>query len=420
MKKIYILPILAAALLSTGCSKETPFDGEESRSEGKFLKSALSMDINGDEILHKNIHTRADVNVDDFTVIFTKSGQTTPAAKYKFGEMPEVVVLPVGTYTCTATYGEDRAAEWENPYFLGASEPFEISAYEITSYIDPIECQLSNVKVSIDFAPSLAAAMSADSYVEVKVGSADALKFTSVEAQSGKAGYFKYSSETTLVATFHGNVDGAPTVETKSYSNILNGHHYKVTFKLHSHDGDPTGSASADVTIDASVVVTDVERNVEVGEEELLDDTERPREDGGDTPSGNEDKQPTITAQAPVNIDIVNNGNSLTSCVLDIHSYAEGGIIEFTCDIDSPTLTPEELAGVGLAAHLDLVNTPDDLAGPLSGLGFPVRVGGQKDVQFVLTNFLPMLEALGESEHHFVLTVKDANGTCAKTLKIKY
>lgn len=417
MKKLYILPIVAAALALTGCSKENPFEGSQTGAEGKFMKSALSVELNSDEFSHQNIRTRA-AEVDDFTILFIKDGQQVPAAKYKYAEMPDVVTLPEGSYSVKASYGEDRNAEWENPYFLGESEAFEIKAYEITSYIEPIVCSLENVKVTIDFDPLLRQAMSADSYVEVKLGDNDGLKYTSIEADSQKGGYFRIAAESTLVATFYGTVDGAKTVESKSYNNISKGNHYKVTFRLHPDPNDPSSDVNGEVMVDASVVITNMETNVEVGEDPLLDDNERPREDNGDNPG--EKTAPGITAEAPLNIDIVNDGNSMTTCVLNIHSYAPAGIQEFTCVIDSPTLTPEELESVGLAANLNLAETPANLQGALSGLGFPTNVKGQKDVQFVITNFLPMLAALGESEHHFILTVTDEYGTTQKTLKIKY
>ena len=94
------------------------------------------------------------------------------------------------------------------------------------------------------------------------------------------------------------------------------------------------------------------------------------------------------------------------------------GITAFDVDIISDKLTPEELEGVGLAAHMDLVN-PGSLEEPLSGLGFPVNVGGEKSVEFNITGFLPMLGALGAAEHTFKLTVTDETGTTEKELKLK-
>lgn len=419
MKKSYILSFLAAGLLMTGCSKENPFGGETVE-EGQILKSALSMDVKADDTERQKSRTRADVNVDDFTVIFTLEGHSQPSAKYKYSEMPEVVTLPAGTYTCTATYGELRQAEWESPYFLGVSEEFTVNPYEIVSYVKPIVCKLENIKVTIDFDSELRSRMSDDSYVEVKVGASSALNFTVAEADAKKAGYFMHTSETTLVATFNGTVDGVKTVETKSMRDIQKGNHYKITFRMHPEGGGgSSGDLDTDVTVDASVTIVDVSRNVPVGEEPLLDDSERPKEDPDD-PNPPQPEAPSITAEAPCTLDGVNDGNTLTSCVLNIHSNADGGITAFTCDIVSPNLTEEELQSVGLASHLDLVNTPDDLADALSGLGFPVNVGGHKDVRFEITSFLPMLQIFGPNRHDFVLTVTDANGTTTKTLTIKF
>ena len=95
---------------------------------------------------------------------------------------------------------------------------------------------------------------------------------------------------------------------------------------------------------------------------------------------------------------------------------SETGITAFTVDIKSDTLTPEVLSGVGLTDHLDLVN-PGAYAEALSGLGFPVNVGGMKDVpEFDISGLVPLLGALGSGDHRFILTVSDAGGTTVETL----
>lgn len=414
MKKIYIISLCAAALLAGGCSKENPFGGEYSGNEGKVLKSALDMSVVNDEIIHS---TRAEARAEDFTVVFTKEGESAPAAKYKYADMPEVVVLPEGKYTCTATYGEDRIADWENPYFLGVSEPFDVVAYEITSYIEPIECTLQNVKVTVVFDPALQARMSEDAFVEVKVGDNDGLHYTSTDASAGKAGFFKHTAESTLVATFNGAIDGIQTVETKSFKDVKKGHHYKITFRIHDHNGDGTGDAEINgVKVDATVSTEDLVRNVDLPDEPMLDDSERPREDNPDTPPTPGDKGPKIEGSGNIRLGEVNVVHDGDVVELLITSEAEGGFTTFTCDIDSPTLTPEELENVYLSSHLDLVN-PGSLEGPLQELGIPVNVGGQNSVTFKLTDFLGLLGALGlDYTHTFTLTVGDADGTNTKSL----
>lgn len=423
MKNKYMLSILTAGLILTGCNKENPFDGENS-AEGKLYKSSLDMSVT-DNNIQVNMPTRAGgYNLNDFQVSFIKDGSSIATKTYTYGEMPEVVTLPVGLYTAKAILGEDREAEWENPYFVGTSSQFEVSAYEITSYIDPIECELHNVKATIEFAPSLANVMSADSYVEVKVGSNSGLNFTKAESDNGKAGYFRHTDETTLVATFHGSIDGARVVETKTYTGVAKGRWYKLTFKLHEGSGDSSGDIEGGVVIDGSVNVIDVNADVNVGDDEPLDDSGRPEWNpggGGDDPEPNTGEAPEFVAVTPgLVFDTPYHVTGDSSCEFKIVSTAEGGFTEMTCDIISPDLTPEELAGFGIPAHLDLVNTPADVAETLGGLGFPVNVGGEKSVIFNLSPFMNLMVVFGNHQHEFKIAVTDANGTTVKSLILQF
>lgn len=424
MKKFNIFCFASLLLLLVGCNKENPFSAITNEEEGQLLKSAIGVDLKVDDVVRKKIGTRADVSVNDFTVIFTKVGSDVPVKTFKYGEMPDVVTLAAGDYICTATYGENRIADWENPYFKGVSEEFHINPYEITSYISPIVCRLENIKVTIEFDASLKSCMYADSYVAVKVNSSNELNYTLEIAEAGQAGYFMHNDESTLVATFNGKVDGVQISESKSLTGVTKGNHYKITFKKHADGGTSGGDSDADIQVDASVTVVDVERNIEREEEELLDDSERPSEgdddpgeDPGDDPTP---KLPTIEGKNGLNLDIVHDGNSMTECELKIMSYAEGGITDLVCDIESDRLTPDELQGVGLSQHLDLGKTPSEYNEILVNLGFPTNVAGRKEVDFSITGFLTLMGALGDGEHHFVITVTDANGTTTKTLKIKY
>lgn len=431
MKKIYLIPLLSAGLLLAGCSKENGF--ESSDDEGQVLKSALDVSMPSDQSQIVVTRAGSDVDLSQFKINFIKTGESVATQSYTYGEMPEVVTLKAAEYRATAELGQDREAEWENPYFKGESKPFEVRPFEITSFIDPIECELLNIKVTIAFDESLAAAMSADSYVEVKVGDNSGLNFTSAEATAAKAGYFRHTTETTLVATFHGTVNGSEIVESKSYNDIAKGRWYKLTFKLHPNQGgDPTGGAEGAVTVDASVTTEDVNMNVVIEEDEPLDDSERPTEGDDDNPP----TPPTPEKEAPEILPLSEGmvfdkpwPVTLTSnCEFKILSHAEGGIQEFTCEIISSDLTPDELGGMGLPNVLDLVNEPaSDSTYPnyWNVLGnepfnFPVNVGGQSEVLFKLTDFMSMMGVFGNHQHTFRLHVKDANGVVNKDLILQF
>ncbi|MBS6458834.1 MAG: DUF4493 domain-containing protein [Alistipes sp.] len=109
---------------------------------------------------------------------------------------------------------------------------------------------------------------------------------------------------------------------------------------------------------------------------------------------------------------------------VDITVDAPAGIKAFEVQIVSDTLTPQELAGVGLCDNINLVNPEDsvDSTGKLedkSGIedalknfGFPTgsSVLNQTRVEFSITNFLGLLSFTGNGEHNFIMKVTDNDG----------
>ena len=429
MKKSYIIPVLVAGLLLSGCSIEDQFEGGP-KGHGRVLKSALDVTLNTDENVRLTRTGNSDVSLDDFDVVFTQNGGAE-AARYKYADMPDVVLLPAGSYTCTASYGENKLHAWNSPYYFGESNGFSVTANAITSSIDPIECKLGNVKVTVTIDNFLEQNLDENAYVNVKVGANDGLDFTREKISNGDAGYFQYSQELTLVATFFGKLNGQDVSTTKSYKNIMSGSHYKLNFRLHDGDDGVSGGSHTSVVIDTNVSLDNKNQGLDADDEPIVvDPTEHPSEGDGENPGpvnppvdpDNPDvSAPTVEGEAPLDLDNVNvmQGDGSDICILTVKSSAEGGIVEFTCDIESPNLTAEELASVGLSSHLDLVN-PGELQGALEGLGLPVNVGGMKDVEMNITSFIPLLAVFGPNEHTFKIMVKDANGTTEKSLRIKF
>ena len=118
---------------------------------------------------------------------------------------------------------------------------------------------------------------------------------------------------------------------------------------------------------------------------------------------------------------------------VDITVDAPAGIKAFEVQIVSDTLTPQELAGVGLCDNINLVNPEDsvDSTGKLedkSGIedalknfGFPTgsSVLNQTRVEFSITNFLGLLSFTGNGEYNFIMKVTDNDGVqTIKTLML--
>ena len=93
----------------------------------------------------------------------------------------------------------------------------------------------------------------------------------------------------------------------------------------------------------------------------------------------------------------------------DLVVSVPNGISSFRVIIDSPLLPESELQGIGLTSDFDLVS-PGGYADKLSGLGFPVHIGGETSVSFNISQFVPMLQILGSGTSNFHLTVTDSKG----------
>lgn len=106
----------------------------------------------------------------------------------------------------------------------------------------------------------------------------------------------------------------------------------------------------------------------------------------------------------------------------DILIATEIGIADLSVEIISNTLTPSELAGVGLSNVFSLVNDSQYFEA-LSNLGFPVgdQVEGKNELTLSITQFLAVLKMLGNGDHDFQITVTDAEGhATTKTVMLHF
>lgn len=425
MKKIFNIFLLIAMVgvaALTSCSKEDPFGGEEAKDGyGSVSFRKMYVEVRNDEKIIKNIpgRTRASVDVAAF-VVTVKSADGTVAYEGTYAAMPEVLTLPVGEYTVTVNSPKLEDAAWEAPYYEG-SQTFSVAKDDVVE-VDPVVCKLANVMVTVRFEDKLLAAMGDDCKVTVVACQNGRLEYTASETRDGFFRFVSGEGTPTMIATFSGTVDENYEENFRTYTEVAPGNHYIITYRLHSASQDvpdPTGQLTPGVTVDATVTRVDMTIDVNVDDDILADDW-RPTQGGEDPvtpvdPSGN--PAPAITATDGISWTSANIVNA--SSVVEITVHSEAGITAFTVDIDSNTLTPSELEGVGMNSHIDLVN-PGSMADSLVRLGFPINVGGQKDPDVMkLSQFLGLLDMLGPGIHKFHFTVSDANGTTKKTLTLQ-
>ena len=235
--------------------------------------------------------------------------------------------------------------------------------------LDTVVCTLQNIKVTVTYSEDLKSFMGEDNrYTYSDIGSGS-LDFSQTET---RAGYFRSDSESNLlIATFTGTIDGYEEVNRIQVDNVKAGEWRKIHYDIKRPEpGSETGGVDPSVTVDASCETIDHEGNVIIDEEVIPDPN--PSDPGTDP-----DPEPEPSGAPQITSETIALGTPVTvttgmQVVVDIISTDKDGLTQLTVDIESPTLTPEELSGMGLSAHLDLVN-PGALKEAIEGLGFPTE-----------------------------------------------
>lgn len=423
---------IAAGLLASSCSKESPFENEMPLQTGKLMTESLTVSLHNPDgprsVKNRNVRMGAPEK-DLFTVEFIKDGKVVK--EYNYAEMPEIVTLPVGDYKARAYYGTNPDAAWESPFYEGETENvFTIESDKITEKVDPIVCKIANVRVSVDFDPVLLSKMGDDCTVTVVAGEKGTLQFD--KNTTSKSGYFAFVEDSpTLVATFSGTVDGFETTESKTFTNVAPGKYYQITFRLHEPNDDNPGNIGGDdmIIVDASVISSEIDGSVDDPDDEVIEGNMRPSETPEDQPGEEDPNQPgkpdepkgaapTITSNPGIDLEAENVLTDDLQVILTVES--EAGIQEFNVQIQSEVLE-RELAGE-LPTDLDLVNTPQEQVDFFDSFGFPSNVGGSHKEIINLSDCMSLLKMVSSpgDKHYFVLRVKDANGEVTKTLKLVY
>ena len=368
--------------------------------------------------------TRTSVDVNNFDCsIINDEGVVVMA--FKYAERPtEPIMLETGDYIFKIQSGEVEGAVWESPVY-GATRAFKIVRKQSTP-LSEVVCTLMQIKVTIIYAVDLMERLR-DTNTTVTVGE-NSLVYSLDEK---RAGYFYATSQANN--TIELLIDGQyaadkenfkPVKMTKQITGVKAGQHSKIHLYIeHAEEGNIKVSA----TISDWVIDEVIPCNVAdfVTEEEWKED------------EGKEEPTPT---EAP---DIIWEGYDFSKrypitsdLTVDLVVVASSGIKELLCEIDSETLTPEQLSSVNLCNILNLCypkqsydsNNPTDyidVEQPLRDLDFAVaeEVLNQKSVNLSITKFLMVLQGVSGSSlkyHNFVLTVTDNNNvTTVRTLQLQ-
>ena len=370
--------------------------------------------------------SRAGVDVSNF-LLTIKNSQGEQVEQYTYSEMPEIISLPVGTYTVVASSAEAATNGFDVPFYTGSTEQFTIKENELTE-VSALTCRLANVMISVEYDEELRKLMGEDVVTTVKIGD-NSLDIPSSETR--KAYLIAPASAGSMDITLKGTIDGESVTEVKRVDNVQAGQYNIIKYVLNSVDDGTNsnggGNLNIAINIDSSMTSSDETVGVNPGEEPGIDDFptdggEEPGDgdgDGGDE-SGSEQNMPTIegTSFNKVPFDIDNDRLTISGAAeLQVTIGAPNGIANLFVEIISETLDVSE---VGLPKSFDLAY-PGENSDALSGLGFPVgdKVIGQTEVPFDISNFTILLPTF-KGNHDFKIRVVDSKGLEeTKTLKLK-
>lgn len=419
MKNILFTLTALMALLFSSCHSEEMRMKETGIGEVSLAKFTLSVEV---EIGDIEFSRASDIDISKY-IITIKDTKGEEVGHWIYGEMPEIISLAVGNYTVEAASSLQPTTGINMPYYYG-EENFTIEANKLTE-VETIVCQLANICVTFDFTDEFAELIEDDFEAVFKIGDNSV---TMTKADEGKKAYLPAVSENnSLDITWKGTLDGEATEGTMRQDNIQVGEMHTVSFNLDKVDEVYPFGLKVSIQIDETISRVDDKLVVNPGTEPPLEDF--PAEDGGEdegTGGGTTPDAPTIVGTdfkgSPFDIDNdvleIKEGEVVT---LKVTLSSSVGIGHVYVTIDSETLTPDVLQGVGLTSSFDLVE-PGQYESALKGLGFPVsdEVKGKKTILFDITKFTEMLGIYGEANHNFILRVSDTNGnSTTKTLKVK-
>lgn len=413
MKKIFQILILATIAISfIACKEDEP---TPQKTTGDIALSSLLVSYDPTATIVRS------TDVNNFIVSIYENSNSTLKAQWSYKDMPDVFTLEAGSYTLKVASHTPEDAAWDTPYYYAEKE-FVIEVEKVTT-IGEIICVLSNVKVTVEFSNDLLAVMGDDCKVNVGLGKGS-LDFVKNET---RAGYFAVNNdvENRLFAYFTGSVDGYVDTTYREIENVKAGEWRILRYSLKENTDSNIESGSFAARLNVDVTCYTIEQNVQVSvKEDVIEDPEgnKNEDNGGD--DDNDDPTPPTPTDGPkieaTTFDITQPQILTDDLVIKVIVTSQSPLAGLTVDIESTTLTADELEAVGLSAHLDLGN-PGNLRPQLEGLGFPVaeNVIGKNELSFDITQFGGLLAALGPGSHSFVMKASDQdNNVTTQTLTL--
>lgn len=373
--------------------------------------------------------SRAGVDVSNF-LLTIKNSQGEQVEQYTYSEMPEIISLPVGTYTVVASSAEAATNGFDVPFYTGSTEQFTIKENELTE-VSALTCRLANVMISVEYDEELRKLMGEDvvTTVTIKEKTRDMIKEYSLDIPSSetrKAYLIAPASVSPMDITLKGTIDGEFVTEVNRVDEVQAGQYNIIKYTLSPvDDGNNSegGNLNIAINIDSSMTSSDETVGVNPGEEPGIDDFPT---DGGEEPGdGDGDGEGGITSDisitgkdlggSPFDIDQTQTITGATTLIVGIEVPA--GIQNLKVTISSDN---EDFGSIGASfGTFDLAN-PGDKESMIAELGLPygTAVKDKTELDFDISTFTSLLIPF-DGTHTFNIAVTDNQGkTESKSLVI--
>lgn len=430
MKNIFLICLTLMAVLFTfsACHSEKMETGATDVTGQLSLASMkLEVDLKVDTVYPQS---RAGVDVSNF-LLTIKNSLGEQVEQYTYSEMPEIISLPVGTYTVVASSAEAATNGFDVPFYTGSTEQFTIKENELTE-VSALTCRLANVMISVEYDEELRKLMGEDvvTTVTIKEKTQDMIiKEYSLDIPSSetrKAYLIAPASVSPMDITLKGTIDGEFVTEVNRVDEVQAGQYNIIKYTLSPvDDGNNSvgGNLNIAINIDSSMTSSDETVGVNPGEEPGIDDFPT---DGGEEPGdGDGDGEGGITSDisitgndlggSPFDIDQTQTITGATTLIVGIEAPA--GIQNLKVTILSDN---EDFGSIGASfGTFDLAN-PGDKESMIAELELPygTAVKDKTELDFYISTFTSLLIPF-DGTHTFNIAVTDNQGkTESKSLVI--
>lgn len=434
MKNIFLICFTLMVVLFTfsACHSEKMETGATDVTGQLSLASMkMEVDLKVDTVYPQS---RAGVDVSNF-LLTIKNSQGEQVEQYTYSEMPEIISLPVGTYTVVASSAEAATNGFDVPFYTGSTEQFTIKENELTE-VSALTCRLANVMISVEYDEELRKLMGEDvvTTVTIKEKTQDMIKEYSLDIPSSetrKAYLIAPASVSPMDITLKGTIDGEFVTEVNRVDEVQAGQYNIIKYTLSPVDNGTNsnvgGNVNIAINIDSSMTSSDETVGVNPGEEPGIDDFPT---DGGEEPGdGDGDGEGGITSDisitgkdlggSPFDIDQTQTitGETTLIVVIEVPAGIQNLKVTISSDDEDFRAIGEGLGEFDLA-HSDSMNEDAQAMLPILGLPIDDAVLNQTNLDFNISKFTSMLAGF-KGTHTFKITVTDNQGkTESKSLVI--